>query len=99
MVFLNSEILSYVTRENDISEVALGLPEFVFTYAENQAEDYPTTQGVYKFAELINEKTNGRFYNSVRPIEKLEDMKGLKIRVPELQLASQFIWDKLLPEG
>ena len=23
-------------------------PEFVFTYAENQAEDYPTTQGAYK---------------------------------------------------
>ena len=23
-------------------------PEYVFTYAENQAEDYPTTQGAYR---------------------------------------------------
>ena len=29
------------------------VPEFVLTYAENQAEDYPTTQGAYKFAELV----------------------------------------------
>lgn len=35
-------------------------PEFVFTYAENQAEDYPTTQGAYCFAELVREKTDGR---------------------------------------
>ena len=27
-------------------------PDFVLTYAENQAEDYPTTQGADKFAEL-----------------------------------------------
>ena len=30
-------------------------PEFVLTYAENQAEDYPTTQGAYKFAELVRD--------------------------------------------
>ena len=36
------------------------VPEFVLTYAENQAEDYPTTQGAYKFAELVKEKTGGR---------------------------------------
>ena len=35
-------------------------PEFVLTYAENQAEDYPTTQGAYKFAELVYERTGGR---------------------------------------
>lgn len=35
-------------------------PEYVFTYAENQAEDYPTTLGAYKFAELVNERTDGR---------------------------------------
>lgn len=32
-------------------------PEFVFTYAENQAEDYPTTQGARRFADLVEEKT------------------------------------------
>ena len=36
------------------------VPEFVLTYAENQAEDYPTTQGAYKFAELVKERTDGR---------------------------------------
>ena len=27
-------------------------PEFVLSYAENQTEDYPTTLGAKKFAEL-----------------------------------------------
>ena len=35
-------------------------PEYVFTYAENQTEDYPTTQGAYRFAQLVNERTQGR---------------------------------------
>lgn len=35
-------------------------PEFVLTYAENQPEDYPTTLGGYKFAQLVAEKTDGR---------------------------------------
>lgn len=36
------------------------VPEFVFTYAENQAEDYPTTMGAYRFAELVYERTGGK---------------------------------------
>jgi len=36
------------------------IPEFVLTYAENQPEDYPTTQGAYRFAELVYERTNGK---------------------------------------
>ena len=35
-------------------------PEFVFRYAENQAADYPTTLGAYRFAELVRERTEGR---------------------------------------
>lgn len=35
-------------------------PEFVFTYAENQTEDYPTTLGAERFAELVEERTQGR---------------------------------------
>ena len=38
----------------------LAEPDFVLTYAENQAEDYPTTQGAYKFAELVKERTGGK---------------------------------------
>lgn len=36
------------------------VPEYVFTYAENQPEDYPTTQGAYYFAQLVAERTHGR---------------------------------------
>lgn len=35
-------------------------PEWVLTYAENQTENYPTTQGAYKFAELVKEESGGR---------------------------------------
>lgn len=35
-------------------------PEYVFTYAENQTEDYPTTLGAERFAELVEERTQGR---------------------------------------
>ncbi len=35
-------------------------PEYVFSYADNQPEDYPTVQGARKFAELVQEKTSGR---------------------------------------
>lgn len=35
-------------------------PEFVFSYAENQTQDYPTTLGAKRFAELVEEKTGGR---------------------------------------
>ena len=36
------------------------VPEYVFSYAENQDEDYPTTLGGQYFANLVEEKTNGR---------------------------------------
>lgn len=35
-------------------------PEYVLTYAENQSEDHPTTQAAYKFAKLVEEKTDGK---------------------------------------
>ena len=41
-------------------------PEFVFTYAENQPEDYPTTQGAYRFAELVKKETRGRILINVK---------------------------------
>ena len=36
------------------------VPEYVFSYAENQDEDYPTSLGGQYFANLVEEKTNGR---------------------------------------
>ncbi|WP_349675015.1 TRAP transporter substrate-binding protein DctP, partial [Hungatella hathewayi] len=50
-------------------------PEFVFTYAENQAEDYPTTQGACRFAELVEEKTGGRIKILVKADGDLGDEK------------------------
>lgn len=35
-------------------------PEMILTYAENQSEGYPTSQGAYYFADLVKEKTDGR---------------------------------------
>ena len=50
-------------------------PEFVFTYAENQAEDYPTTQGACRFADLVEEKTGGRIKILVKADGNLGDEK------------------------
>ena len=36
------------------------VPEFVLTYAEDQAEDYPTSQGAYRFARLVKERSGGK---------------------------------------
>ena len=35
-------------------------PEFVFSYAENQGEEYPTTLGAKYFSELVEKRTEGR---------------------------------------
>lgn len=51
------------------------IPEYVFTYAENQAQDYPTTQGGLKFAELVKERTNGRIVIQVNAEGILGDEK------------------------
>lgn len=48
-------------------------PEFVFTYADNQPDDYPTTQGAVKFAELVFERTDGRIKINVFSGEKMGD--------------------------
>ncbi|MCM1175966.1 MAG: TRAP transporter substrate-binding protein [Blautia sp.] len=48
------------------------IPEYVFTYAENQAEGYPTTLGAEKFAEMVEERTGGR----IRILVYAEGIKG-----------------------
>lgn len=42
------------------------VPEYVFTYAENQAADYPTSEGAFRFAELVSERTEGRIEIQVK---------------------------------
>lgn len=58
------------------------VPEFIFRYAENQGEDYPTTLGAYKFAELVSERTNGRIkivvYHSAELGSEIECIQQLQ---------------------
>lgn len=63
----------------DSSSAAATTGELLFTlrYAENQPEDYPTTQGAYKFAELLNEKTNGQIKVEVYHGAQLGDEKSV----------------------
>ncbi len=35
-------------------------PKHVFIYAENQAKDYPTSLGAFRFAYLVHERTEGK---------------------------------------
>ncbi len=49
------------------------VPDFVFTYAENQTGDYPTTQAARYFAELVNEGTEGRIEIRIYPNAELGD--------------------------
>ncbi|WP_143319354.1 TRAP transporter substrate-binding protein [Clostridium sp. HBUAS56010] len=49
------------------------VPEYVFTYADNQPDDYPTTQGAKRFAQLVFERTNGRIKINVFSGENMGD--------------------------
>lgn len=52
-------------------------PEYVFTYAENQTADYPTTLAAKRFAELVEERTQGR----IRILVYAESVKGSESEV------------------
>lgn len=53
------------------------VPEYVFTYAENQAEDYPTILGAYRFAQLVKERTGGRIEILVKANGELGDEQAV----------------------
>lgn len=61
LVIAGIMIIRYYTAPREV------VPEFVFTYAENQTEDYPTTQAARRFAELVEERTDGRIRIVVHP--------------------------------
>lgn len=48
----------YIKAGNDVFERTE--PEYVLSYGENQGIDYPTTMGAYRFARLVEERTEGR---------------------------------------
>lgn len=51
--------------------------KMVLKYAENQAQDYPTTQAAYKFAELVEQRTDGRIHIDVYHGGQLGDEKAV----------------------
>lgn len=48
------------------SEMELTEPEYVLTYAENQPQNYPTSLGAERFAELVKERTDGKVVIQVK---------------------------------
>ena len=57
-------------------------PKYVFSYAENQAMDYPTTLGAVRFAYLVHQKSKGRIQIRIYADSELGDEPDL---VKELQ--------------
>lgn len=52
-------------------------PKLTFRLAETHPPDYPTTLGDKKFAELVNERTNGRIKVEVFPSSQLGEEKAV----------------------
>lgn len=62
--------------ETDTASKKAAVPEYVFTYAENQTSDYPTTMAARHFAELVSERTGGRIEIRVYPNAELGDERS-----------------------
>lgn len=78
VVLLAGSILTLTACGNGKGKTEmLHVPEYVFTYAENQAEDYPTTQGAYRFAELVQERTDGKILIQVNARGTLGDERSV----------------------
>lgn len=65
LVVIGASILFWTSRR------PVEAPEYVFFYAENQTADYPTTLGALRFAELVQERTQGRIHIIVESEAKL----------------------------
>ena len=48
-------------------------PEYVFSYADNQTGNYPTVQAARRFADQVNQETDGRIEIRVYPNAELGD--------------------------
>jgi len=66
-------------KKADASNAGAAKPaqKMVLRYAENQPQDYPTTQAAYKFAEMVEQKTNGRIHIDVYYGAQLGDEKSV----------------------
>ena len=71
------EAASSSTTAASTTSTASTQKTMVLRYAENQPQDYPTTQAAYKFAEMVEEKTNGRIKIEVYYGAQLGDEKAV----------------------
>jgi tripartite ATP-independent transporter DctP family solute receptor len=58
LIAICGSVAGHRKRKNEQAQIIV--PEYVLTYAENQAADYPTSRGAEYFAELVKERTDGR---------------------------------------
>lgn len=77
MIILSIAVFGFFLLYMIFNQRKSSSPEYVFTYAENHPEDYPTTLGGYEFARLVEEKTNGRIKILVQANGKLGDEKAV----------------------
>ncbi len=59
-------VVLFCSCNNQKDSTTENVPEYIFTYAENHPDKYPTTKGAYKFAELVEERTDGRIRIQVK---------------------------------
>ncbi|MDO4269271.1 MAG: TRAP transporter substrate-binding protein [Eubacteriales bacterium] len=59
------------------AEDELSHAQYVFTYAENQNEGYPTTEGARYFAELVKKRSDGRILINVEGNARLGDEESV----------------------
>jgi len=64
-------------KAEDTSAPKTEVKKMVLRYAENQPQDYPTTQAAYKFAELVEQRTDGRIHIDVYHGGQLGDEKSV----------------------
>ncbi len=76
-LMLCTAVILFACGKAEQMEANSKIPEFVLTYAENQAEDYPTTQGAYKFAELVKKRSGGRIEIMVNAGGSLGDERSV----------------------
>lgn len=70
--------LTFANGQNESPKSDAGAQEtIVLRLAETHPADYPTTQGDYEFARLVEERTNGRIKIEVYPSAQLGEEKAV----------------------
>ncbi|MEI4768652.1 TRAP transporter substrate-binding protein [Psychrobacillus sp. FJAT-51614] len=81
LLFATTILVACSQEDEDVAEADKGTkveePKITLRLADNQPADYPTVIGDQKFAELVNEKSDGRITIEVFPAGQLGDEKSV----------------------